>query len=224
MGSTFATLRLMRWTFGPLCVCFLVVGCSYADPGVEGLTRGEFAQDASVDASVPVGDSGPKTDAGNKDGATDAAADTGGTATAFTGDTAYASNKPATSAVTYHTNDNVGITPGPGQDCLSCHKMGGAGPIFLFAGTVCADMACNTRAVDKEVRVRGSDGKAFAAHSDDDGNFWYEPGQGEALAFPAMPGARDGTNTSLMVGTITAASCNTGGCHDGTTQAYVHLP
>jgi hypothetical protein len=190
---------------------------------VEGLTRGQFAVDASPEVG-PTGDSGPKTDAAKEGGSTDSGTDTGATTTAFTGAGAYASNKPATSAVTYHTNNNVGVTPGPGQDCLSCHKMGGSGPQFLFAGTVCADMACNTRAVDKEVRVRGSDGKAFSAHSDDDGNFWYLPGTGEAISFPANSGARDGTNTALMTGTIAMGSCNSGGCHDGNTQAYVHLP
>jgi hypothetical protein len=191
---------------------------------VEGLTRGQFAQDASPEVGNPTGDSGPKTDGGTKDGSTTDAAPEAGPPTAFTGAGAYASNKPATSAVTYHNNNMVGVTPGPGQDCLSCHKMGGSGPQFLFAGTICADQNCNARAVDKEVRVRGNDGKAYSAHSDDDGNFWYLPGTGEALAFPANSGARDGTNMALMVGTITAASCNTGGCHDGSTQAYVHLP
>lgn len=223
MGSTFATLAPMRWTFGPLFVCFLTLACSYEDPGVEGLTRGQFAQDASPEVGS-TGDSGPKPDASKDGSGGDTGADTGGTTTAFTGDTAFATNKPATSAVTYHNNNMVGVTPGPGQDCLGCHKMGGSGPVFLFGGTVCADMNCNARAVDKEIRVRGSDGKAFAAHSDDDGNFWYEPGTGEAIAFPAMSGARDGTNTALMTGTISMGSCNSGGCHDGSTQAYVHLP
>jgi len=188
---------------------------------VEGLTRGQFKQEAGADTGS-TGDGGSKD--GSKDGASDTGVDTGGTTTAFTGAGAFASNKPATSAVTFHNNNMVGVTPGPGQDCLSCHKMGGSGPVFMFGGTVCADMACNTRAVDKEIRVRGSDGKAYSAHSDNDGNFWYEPGTGEALAFPAMSGARDGTNTALMVGNLTASSCNTGGCHDGSTQAYVHLP
>ena len=223
-GSTFASLVLMRWTFGPLCVCFLALGCSYSDPGVEGLTRGEFAHDASPETGGPPGDSGPKPDAATDGGPKDTGTDTGGTITAFSGDTAYASNKPATSAVTYHNNNMVGVTPGPDQDCLSCHKMGGSGPAFLFAGTLCADNMCNARAVDKEIRVRGSDGKAYRANSDNDGNFWYLPGTGEALAFPANSGARDGTNTALMVGTISAASCNAGGCHDGNTQAFVHLP
>jgi hypothetical protein len=207
--------------FGVLAVCFLVFGCDYADPGVEGLTRGQFKNDASAEGSVG-GDSG-----GPKDGSSDSSGDSGDSSvasTAFTGAGAFASNKPATSAVMYHNNNGVGVTPGPGVDCLSCHKMGGAGTQFLFAGTICADTACNTPAADKEVRVLGSDGKAFSAHSDDDGNFWYAPGQGEAIAFQAQTGARDGTNTTLMVGKLSASSCNTGGCHDGNGQAYVHLP
>jgi hypothetical protein len=205
-------------------VCFLAVACADVDPGVEGLTQGQYLQDASPDVGS-TGDSGPKPDGSSIEGGSkDSATDTGGTTTAFTGAGAFASNKPATSAVTYHTNNAVGVTPGPDQDCLSCHKMGGAGPTFLFAGTLCADKTCTARAVDKEIRVRGSDGKAYSAHSDDDGNFWYLPGTGEAIAFPANSGARDGTNTALMTGTITMSSCNTGGCHDGTTQPTVHLP
>ncbi len=216
----------MTWSAGPLAVCFLVVGlcggCGASDPGVEGLTR-------FVEGGAPPGD-GAAGDA-NKDGALgdagqtgDSGADATTSTTAFTGDTAFASNKPATSAVTYHTNNNVGVTPGKDQDCLSCHKMGGAGPQFLFAGTIFQDVNGTTPAVDKEIRVRGSDGKAYSAHSDADGNFWYLPGTGEAIAFPAQPGARDATNTALMVGTLTASSCNAGGCHDGNTQAYLHIP
>jgi hypothetical protein len=195
---------------------------------VEGLTRGQFADDGSSSSDVVVtGDSGhPKTDGGGTDGGTggdsSTGTDSGATTTAFTGAGAFASNKPATSAVTYHTNNNVGVTPGKGVDCLGCHKMGGAGPAFLFAGTLFQDMNGNTPAVDKEIRVRGNDAKAYSAHSDDDGNFWYLPGVNETVAFPANCGARDGTNTSLMNGTISAASCNT--CHDGATQAFIHLP
>ncbi|HEY2368147.1 MAG TPA: hypothetical protein VGH87_17230, partial [Polyangiaceae bacterium] len=68
----------MRWTFGPLCVCFLAVGCSYADPGVEGLTRGEFVGDAAPEVGSTT-DSGPKSDAATDSGAKDTGADTGGT-------------------------------------------------------------------------------------------------------------------------------------------------
>ncbi len=219
--------------FGVLAVCFLglssYLGCSFADPGVEGLTRGQFKSDAGFDGSVGSDSGGPKDgssagDSSSSGGDSGSGTDSGGTTTAFTGAGGFTSNKPATSAVMYHNNNGVGVTPGPGVDCLSCHKMGGAGTQFLFAGSICADNACNTPAVDKEVRVRGSDGKAFSAHSDDDGNFWYVPGTGEAIAFQAQVGARDGTNTSLMNGKLSASSCNTGGCHDGNGQAYVHLP
>jgi len=209
----------MRRPVWALSLSFLVLGCTAADPGVEGLTRGEFKDGGviPVDSGLPPGDAAV-------DAPSDGGSDTGGTTTAFSGDGTYTSTQPTTSAVTYHNNDNVGVTPGKDQDCLSCHKMGGAGPVFLFAGTVFSDTNGTTPAVAKEIRVRGTDGKAFSAHSDADGNFWYEPGTNESLAFPAQSGVRDGTNTALMVGAISAASCNTSGCHDGNTQAYLHLP
>jgi hypothetical protein len=216
----------MRWTFGPLRVCFLglisLEGCSYTDPGVEGLTRGEFAVDASPDVYVPTGDSGPKTDAGPKDSsAADAPVDTGGTTTAFTGAGAYASNKPATSAVTYHTNNNVGVTPGLGVDCLSCHKNGGAGVEFLFGGTVFQDKAGTMPLADVEVRVLGSDNNGYTAHSDNDGNYWFKKGA-TGIAFPAMSGARTSAQTVLMSGNITVSNCN--GCHDTNTTDALHVP
>src|SRR5581483_4142314 len=56
-GSAFATLPRMSRHFGVLAVCFLAFGCSYADPGVEGLTRGQFKSDGGAEGSVGV-DSG----------------------------------------------------------------------------------------------------------------------------------------------------------------------
>ncbi len=211
----------MAWSQLRITACFLLVACSAQDPGVEGLTRGEFKDGgSSLD--------GAKSDSGSKDGSADGSTTDGGdgsaSATAFTGAGAWATGKPATSAVTFHANNSVGVVPGKDQDCLSCHKMAGSGPQFLFAGTIFQDMNGTTPAVDKEVRVRGTDGKAYSTHSDADGNFWYLPAVGESIAFPAQSGARDATNTSLMVAAITASSCNAGGCHDGTTQKYLHLP
>ena len=222
MGSTFATLVLMRWTSGLLCVCFLAVGCSYADPGVEGLTRGQFAVDASPEVG-PTGDSGSKPDSGgNKDsGPTDAGIDTGGPTTAFSGAGAYASNKPATSAVTYHNNNGVGVTPGLGVDCLSCHKNGGPGVEFLFGGTAFQDKAGTMPLADVEVRVLGSDNVGYSAHSDNDGNYWFKKGA-TGIAFPAMSGARTSTQTVLMSGNITVSNCN--GCHDTNTTDALHVP
>jgi len=206
-------------------VCFLALGCSAPDPGVEGLTRGEFSEGGlSGDGSTPAGDASDATvgtDATNTDSGGDATA----SENAFTGDTsAYAANPPATSAATFHQQNNVGVTPGKNQDCLSCHKMGGAGPQFLFAGTIFQDMQGNTPAADIEVRVTGSDNKGYSAYSDTDGNFWYMPQANQAIAYPAYDGARNANTTVLMTQTATASSCNASGCHDGTTQAYLHIP
>lgn len=210
----------MRRPLFALVLSFPLVACLAADPGVEGLTRGEFTDGGSHP------DAGKPGDAGQTDGSSqgDAAGDGSTAANAFTGATAYAATQPPTRAVQYHQNGNVGVTPGKNQDCLSCHKMGGPGPVFLFAGTVFQDQNGTTPAAAKEIRVRGSDGKAFSTHSDSDGNFWYEPAVGEAIAFPMQAGVRDATNTALMTTTQTASSCNASGCHDGTTQAYLHLP
>ena len=206
-----------------LGLSFPLVACLAADPGVEGLTRGEFSEGGAGFDSGPAGDGGgdSATDAPPGDTGTDGTTST----TAFTGAAAYdATKQPPTSAVTNHNNDNVGITPGKNQDCLSCHKMGGAGPVFLFAGTVFQDMNGATPAVAKQICVLGNDAKSHCAYSDTDGNFWYEPGTNETLVFPAQSGIRDGTNTELMTNSLSASSCNATGCHDGTTQAYLHLP
>lgn len=212
-------MRRPAWALG---LSFLVVGCTVADPGVEGLIRGEFKDGGSAFEGGPLGDASGDAKA---DGApTEGGTDSGTTTTAFTGAGTYTATQPTTTAATYHNNNNVGVTPGKNQDCLGCHKMGGPGTTFLFAGTVFQDQNGTTPAVSKEIRMRGTDGKAFSAHSDTDGNFWYVPGTGEALAFPAQSGVRDGTNTALMTGDLTVTSCNASGCHDGTTQAYLHLP
>jgi hypothetical protein len=212
-------MRRLLWAV-PLS--FLVVGCLAADPGVEGLTRGEFKEGGAT--GFDGGTQGDGGDAGAPDGAAEAAVDSGTTTTAFSGAGTYTATQPNTTAVQYHQNNGVGVTPGKNQDCLGCHKMGGSGKVFLFAGTVFQDQNGNTPAASEEVRVRGNDGKGFSAHSDSDGNFWYEPGTGESIAFNAQTGVRDGTNTVLMTGAISKASCNASGCHDGSTQAYLHIP
>lgn len=193
---------------------------------MEGLTRGEFKEGGilSADGGKP-GDASGDVVILPTDGSSDAPTDALIAQNAFSGDTTpWASNKPATTAATFHTQNNVGITPGKNQDCLSCHKMGGAGPQFLFAGTIFQDMNGTTPASDVEVRVLGADNKGYSAHSDTDGNFWYLPGQNEAVAYPAYHGARNASTTVLMSETATASSCNASGCHDGTTQAYLHIP
>lgn len=193
---------------------FLLSACSAADPGVEGLTRPLGGADGGT-----VGDGGKPGDggAGGSDAGSEAAAPSG----AFTGAGAYASQQPAQTAAMYHNDNNVGVTPGKGTACLSCHKQGGSGTEFLFAGTIFQDKAGTMPAADVEVRVRGIDGSGFLSHSDADGNFWFKKGQNDNLQFPAQTGARDTAQTALMGGSLTATDCN--GCHSQSTDA-LHLP
>ncbi len=192
---------------------FVLSACSATNPGVEGLTR------------PLAGGEGGILEGGTGESGADAAADAGSDATAqsnaFTGAGAYASQQPATTAAMFHDNNSVGITPGKGTPCLSCHGNGGNGKEFLFAGTVFQDQAGTMPAADTEVRVRGIDGTAFLSHSDADGNFWFVKGQADNLQFPAQCGGRDAAQTALMVGTIATGDCNS--CHANNTDA-THVP
>ena len=193
----------------------LMVACSAADPGVDGLTRAQHLASG--------GDSGlPLQDGGSHDGATSDAspAPDGSVAQdAFTGAGAYANNMPATSAATFHQNNSVGVTPGKDTACLNCHGSG-AKTEFLFAGSVFKDKAGTMPDPGAEVRVRGSDGTGFLTNADSDGNFWFK--KVANVMTPAMTGARDGANTGLMTGTISDTNCNN--CHNGVGTDPMHLP
>jgi hypothetical protein len=191
---------------------------------VEGLTRGEFDKDsaAPIDASQTVDSSTSETAVQDSAEDQESASDSSGTTTtAFTGAGAYATDQPTTTAVSEHMTNNVGVTPGLGVDCLTCHKMGGPGAVFLFGGTVFQDMAGTMPAVDQEVRVLDSNSVGYSAHSDADGNFWYKM-VATSIAFPAMSGVRNATQTVLMTNTLTASNCN--GCHDKNTTDPLHIP
>jgi cytochrome c553 len=206
-----------------LCVFagLLATGCSAADPGVDGLTRPGSKYDggqSNVDGSVKL-DSGSPSDSGNPP--VDSGTDTSVATTAFTGAGAYASQQPATSAAMSHSNKGVGVVPNKDAACLTCHKNGGNGPVFLFAGTAFLDKAGTMVAADKEIRVRSkADGTAYIAHSDADGNFWFKLAI-PANFYPASTGIRDGAKSSLMTGAITAGDCN--GCHNGSGTDVTYL-
>lgn len=209
-----------RWVFAGLCALW-VAGCSAADPGVEGLTRGNRSDGGGGGGS----DSGVKVDGGGSDGGSGADSGTpdSGAPTAFTGAGGYTSQKPATSAKSIHQMKGVGTVPSKSVACQSCHGNGGGAPEFFFAGTIFTDQAGTMPAVDVEVRARGTDGVGYTAHSDDDGNFWFKKGMA-TLAFPCTTGARDGQmNVALMKGTIANGDCNSGACHAGG-QGAIHLP
>ena len=186
---------------------------------MEGLIQGEFRHEGGLPGEAGSSDGG--TSKPDSAGGTDAGSDVGAQANAFTGGGGYTSNPPATSAATYHNNNAVGVTPGLGVDCLSCHKSGGPGKEFLFGGTVFQDMAGTMPAADVEVRVLGSDNNGYSAHSDTDGNVWFVKGA-TGIAFPAMSGLRNSATTVFMVNSLTAANCN--GCHDKTTTDPMHIP
>ena len=198
----------------------LALGCSAADPGVDGLTRPGSKYDAgpsNFDGSIPKTDSGTPADGGPPPG--DAGADVAVAATAFTGAGAYASQQPATSAKTFHNNNGVGVVPNKDAACLTCHKSGGSGAVFLFAGSAFLDKAGTMVAADKEIRVRSkADGTGYIAHSDADGNFWFK--LTAANFYPATTGMRDSAKSSLMTAAITAGDCN--GCHDGAVTDVVY--
>ena len=198
----------------------MLVACSAADPGVETLVRG---QGVTGDGGNPGFDGGPKPDGGGSDGGNDSGQmDSGGAANAFTGAPAYTSGQPATSAKAQHVTFMVGVTPGKATACLTCHTNGGAGIEFMFGGTIFTDMGGTMPAANYEVRLRGSDGTGYIAHSDADGNFWFKKGMA-TLQFPATSGGRNMSMTALMTGTITTGDCNDGGCHGGA-QGAVHVP
>ena len=211
MGSFF--LRAAP-SFAGLGVLF-ALGCSAPDPGVEGLTRQGQKYDGG--GPNPAADSGVPQDSG---GGNDAAPDVVVSQNAFTGAPAYVSQQPATSAKQAHMNKGVGTTPDQNAACLDCHKSGGNGPVFLFAGTAFGDMNATAPAVNKEIRVRTkSNGTGYIAHSDADGNFWFSASV--ANAYPALTGIRDMGKQALMNGDIADGNCNK--CHTGGGTKVVYL-
>lgn len=197
----------------------LATACSAADPGVDGLTRPGSKYDGgqSGDGTAPKPDGGA-ADSGNQP---EAGSDATAAATAFTGAGAYASQQPATSAAMTHSNKGVGVVPDKDAACLSCHKNGGSGTAFLFAGTAFLDKAGTMVAADHEIRVRSSaDGTAYIAHSDADGNFWFKLAI-PANFYPASTGLRDSAKSSLMTGAINGGDCNS--CHNGNGTDVVYL-
>lgn len=209
-------MRLGLWSFAGFAAIF-ALACSAADPGVEGLTRQGQKYDGG--GPNPIADSGANPDTGGPppDSGTP---DSGGGPTAFTGANPYVSQQPATSAKQQHTNNGVGVVPNQMQKCLDCHKQGGSGAVFLFAGTAFADMNAAAPAANKEIRVRTkSNGTGYIAHSDADGNFWFSANI--AGAYPAQTGIRDGAKSLLMNGDIADGNCNN--CHDGGGTKVVYL-
>jgi len=103
----------------------------------------------------------------------------------------------------------------PGQDCMgSCHNHG-----FTFAGTIYD--GSGTAVSGAEIRLVDSTGQGISVYAGTDGNFYTTT----AWTGSAMVGARNATNTQLMVVSISSSQGGCNSCHaSGGTTSPVHLP
>lgn len=133
---------------------------------------------------------------------------------------AFASAPPTMRATKMHSDGKVGVVPGKAVKCMGCHGAANDGdgqpaPKFQFGGSASADQAGTTPAPDVEIGVVDSNGEAFFAHTDEDGNFWVL-GQ-KPITYPAFAAVRDASGKKAMKKKINSADeidCNS--CHDGT--------
>lgn len=137
---------------------------------------------------------------------------------AFSNAPAYASAPVTVSAAKLMT---TGGNPTKTQ-CLSCHTGDSKASKLLSGGTIFVDAAASTPAVDHEVRiVDTSNMQAYSAHTDENGNFWVDPGA-LAASGPFLIGVRNGTRLRVMPLVQRGLECNGSACHGGK-QGPVHL-
>jgi hypothetical protein len=201
-------------------------GSSLTGPDFDGAIRDTGGGTKSDGGSGGHKDSGGRGDAASGDAPTEAGPeDTGSTledspAAAVFGATTYAAMPVATSAATLHS-----MKGGPknvtNTACLSCHDGKTMGTVeFLFGGSIYDSVDGGTGATEIEVRVVDAKKKGVSAYSDDDGNFWSEATA--ALDTPGGAGARNATSEQIMPQSVMSGDCNS--CHNGTTQALMHVP
>jgi hypothetical protein len=121
----------------------------------------------------------------------------------FAGQPAYALGTPVNG---YHN---------PGQNCMGgCHNHG-----FTFAGTIYD--GSGTAVSGAEVRLVDSTGNGISVYSGTNGNFYSSA----AWTASATVGARNATNTQLMVESLSSSQGGCNGCHaTGGATSQVHLP
>ncbi len=165
-------------------------------------TAGETKRDASVGADPDDGDG----DAGQPTASEDSAPPV--TRNAFTGAPVFLGGSPAGRT----SIDAHGKTGNAGQDCASCHKIGGDpnARAYVFSGTVKQNYISN------EVRVVTSTGDEICGivKTDSVGNFWCigdTPAPADARA-----AVRNQKGVRAMNGPIVSGSCNSSkSCHGG---------
>ena len=109
-----------------------------------------------------------------------------------------------------------GVGDVTGTDCTSasCHRSGGAGVAFGFAGTVYRNSSLAPAGPGVEVRVNDAMGPIDRVFTDSNGNFWSLTKT--AITPSCVTGARDATNSRTMQGATVAPGCNATNCHLGT--------
>lgn len=198
--------------------------CSAPDPATVNFEA--RPKDEIIGADASSGGSSGSGEGGAGEAGVDGGMEGGGPITAFSGASAYDSATAGMTTGSVNANHTFGgATPmnPTTQDCLTCHKTGGTGNPWGFAGSLfqAADgkAAFTTHA---EIRIVDATGKLVGStYSDEAGNFWLDAAAlSQAIPNGAMVGVRDATKTKYMATKLTGAatdgSCNntTANCHN----------
>jgi hypothetical protein len=177
------------------------LGGNEAEAGAPALPSGD---DGSAGDGGAIGRGGETGDPGEpSDGAGE------GPLTAFTGAPAFEPQEVLESARSLSSVDPTG-TP-----CLDCHNILHDAP-FLVGGTVFLDHERSAPAPGVEVRiVDASDGSAFSAYTDEDGNFWVSRSSPVPKG-PFLIGVRNGEVERHMPLAQRSLNCNLAACHGET--------
>lgn len=164
------------------------------------------ASSGSSGAATASSSSSSSGSSGTVDAGTDSSAPKA--KSAFDGAPSYVATVGPTTRKAGHNFANATPKTNPaGRACLNCHGDSGGAPTFSAAGTVYAG---TTPASSVEVRVVGSDGKAYSTYTDADGNFFFRAAT-QLVELPAMVGVRNASGTRLMATLVTSGNCNQ--CH-----------
>ncbi len=229
----------------PLLALPALSACSAPDPGaVSFSTRGGSASGDPGGGSSGGTSSGGTSSGGVGDdgggGGGDDGGGGGGPPNAFTGAPGFVAGKTggatdnASHAASFTSNDPGNPNNPLGQNCLDCHKAGGAaaGAPFVVGGTVYTSAAATAGVgAGFEVRVRFPDGTAMSTYTDKLGNFYLKTTDTGAkpLVQNALAGARDGMGDVSTMSTNLAgpgnAGCNQANCHKkGSATGVIHVP
>jgi hypothetical protein len=192
--------------------------CSAADPQTINFSERPHGPDQT--SGGPIGgpdggddSSGPATEGGT-DGAMTGPIDAFTTAKAFN-----PAGQPVGGPSTNASHNFAGSTPTTnpaGQNCLDCHKNGGAATAWGIGGTVYTTSAATAPVQGAEVRIVDKDGKELAlVYTDNLGNFWTS----DITAVP--DGAKIGVRTATVKKLMNTALTATGG--GGCAQAKCHI-